>query len=172
MFTKRFLPILAAIMLLPLTVHAQKIAGDFEIGLGVAYGFDIAADGEMGMNANLYYSVTDEIRLGVDFIYYLLNDPQFQDPRFYELNLNANYHFVNQEVLRMYLLLGLHYASFSYETPVITAEASTISDSEIGLNAGGGIELNFDSIILFAEPKLTVNGFDQLSVTVGGRFFF
>ena len=160
--------VFVAMLLVPVTGQAQKLAGDFEIGLGVAYGFDIADDGELGMNINAYYSLTDEIRLGVDFTYYLVNDALFQDPRFYEFNFNANYHFVNQEVFRMYVLLGLHYFSESYETP---AQIS-MEDSGIGLNAGGGIELNFDSIILFAEPRITVNGFDQPSFTVGGRFFF
>lgn len=160
--------LLLSLSLLPSISNGQKLAGDYEIGLGVAYGFDIAADGELGMNANVYYSVTDAIRLGVDFTYYLVNEPQFQDPRIYELNLNANYHLVNQEVLRLYALIGLHYASWQYSSPAQEVE----SDSEIGLNAGGGLELNFDSIILFVEPRLTVNGFDQASITAGGRFFF
>ena len=156
------------LFVIPPAASGQKLAGDYEIGLGVAYGFDISDDGELGMNANMYYSVTDEIRLGVDFTYYLVNDALFQDPRIYEFNLNANYHLINQEVFRMYALIGLHYASWNYKTPV----QITFSDSEIGLNAGGGLELNFDSIILFVEPRVTVNGFDQLSVTAGGRFFF
>ncbi len=162
--------ILSVILVLPLTVTAQKMAGDSEIGLGVAYGFDVGADGEMGMNVNLYRSLTDGIRIGADFIYYLLNDPQFQNPRFIELNGNANYHLVNQEMFRMYVLVGVHFASFRYNRPVTVD--SEESKNEFGLNAGGGIEFDLEGIILFAEPKLTVGGFDQYSITIGGRFIF
>ena len=157
--------------MLPPAVNAQKHAGDFEIGLGVAYGFETAEDGALGMNFNVYYSVIDEIRLGADFTYYLVNDVRFQDPRFYELNLNSNYHLINQEVFRLYVLLGLHYMSRSYLRPVTGSDAAR-SENEIGLNAGGGLELDYDSIILFAEPRITVNGYDQPSITLGGRFFF
>ncbi|GEM_PF-1977611 len=158
-------------LLLPLSIQAQKNAGDTEVGLGVAYGFDIATDGELGINGSVYYSVTDRIRLGADAIYYLLNDPQFQKPSFFELNLNTGYHVVNQEVFRAYLLLGMHYASFRYERPVRAADSEE-SDNEIGLNIGGGIEFDHESIILFLEPKRSIGGFDQYSITVGGRIVF
>ena len=45
--------ILAVILMLPPNVTAQKVAGDSEIGLGLAYGFDLGADGEVGMNFNI-----------------------------------------------------------------------------------------------------------------------
>jgi len=163
--------ILAVILMLPLNVSAQKVAGDSEIGFGLAYGFDIGADGEMGMNFNIYHSLTDGIQIGADFIYYLLNDPQFQDPRFMELNGNVKYHLVNQEVLRMYVLGGLHYASYRYNRPV-TGVDSEESKNEFGLNTGGGVEFDLEGIILFAEPRLTLGGFDQYSITIGGRFIF
>ncbi len=167
----RHLLILGVILVLPLSGHAQKKAGDSEIGLGVAYGFDVGADGEMGMNFNIYRSLTDGIRVGADLIYYLLNDPQFQNPTFFELNINANYHLVNQEMFRMYVLLGVHLASFRYNRPVTGADSEE-SINEFGLNAGGGVEFDLEGIILFAEPKLTVGGFDQYSITIGGRFIF
>jgi hypothetical protein len=159
------------LLLLPLSGHAQKKTGEVEVGLGVAYGFEIATDGELGINGSVYYSVTDRIRLGADAIYYLLNDPQFQKPLFFELNLNTGYHIVNQEVFRVYLLLGMHYASFRYDRPVRAADSEE-SGNDIGLNIGGGIELDYESIILFLEPKRSVEGFDQFSITVGGRIVF
>ncbi len=167
---RRFL-ILGVILMLPLSGNAQKKAGDSEIGLGVAYGFDVGADGEMGMNVNLYRSLTDGIRIGADFIYYLLNDPQFQNPRFIELNGNANYHLVNQEMFRMYVLVGVHFAGYRYNRPV-TGPDSEESKNEFGLNAGGGTEFDLEGIILFVESKRSFGGFDQYSITFGGRFIF
>jgi hypothetical protein len=161
----------AFLLALSLTANAQQTSGDVAIGFGVAYGFDIVTDGELGVDLNAYYSITDGIRLGVDFIYYLLNDPQFQEPRFFEVNVNSSYHFVNREVLRMYVLLGMHYASFRYDRPVISPDSEE-SDSEIGFNMGWGIEFDYKTIILFIEPKLTIGGFDQPSITVGGRLPF
>ncbi len=163
--------ILSVNLILPLSVNAQNMAGDSHIGLGLAYGFDVGADGEMGMNVNLYRSLTDNIRFGADFIYYLLNDPRFQNPRFIELNGNINYHLVNQEVFRIYLLAGVHFAGFRYDRPV-TGPDSEESDYEFGLNTGGGLEFDLEGIILFAEPRLTIGGFDQYSITIGGRFIF
>lgn len=162
---------ISVILALPLAVDAQKRAGDSEIGLGLAYGFDVGADGEVGMNFNIYHSLTDGIQIGVDFIYYLLNDPQFQNPRFMEFNGNVKYHLVNQEMFRMYVLAGLHYASYRYNRPV-TGPDSEESDYEFGLNTGGGLEFDLEGIILFVEPRLTVGGFDQYSITIGGRFIF
>jgi len=106
----------------------------------------------------------------VDFTYYLPGDDAFDEATFYEWNFNTNFHVINQEVLRLYTILGLHYASYDYELVSITNISR--SGSEIGLNLGGGLELNFDSIILFAEPKYSLNGFDQFSLTAGGRIFF
>lgn len=161
-----FTLLIPALFLLPLTSSAQKLAGDYEIGLGVAYGFGLSEDGELGLNVNGYYSVTDEIRLGLDLTWYLTDD-DFDDP-FYELNLNSNYHIINQEVFRLYALLGLHYGAFVESENANSFE----SDSEFGLKAGGGLELNFDSIILFTEPTISVRGLDQFSLTIGGRLFF
>ncbi len=167
----RILLIMGVVLGLTLTANAQKKSGDAAIGLGMAYGFDIATDGELGFNANAYYSLTDGIRVGADFIYYLLNDPQFQSPRFFEVNINSSYHFVNMEVLRIYVLVGMHYASFRYDRPVIASDSEE-SHNEFGLNIGGGVELDYETIILFLEPKLTIDGFDQFSITVGGRIPF
>ncbi len=167
----RILLIAAILAALSHTVSAQQTSGDVAAGFGIAYGFNIATDGELGLDLNAYYAITDGLRLGVDFIYYMLNDPQFQDPRFFEVNVNTSYHFFNREVLRMYVLLGMHYASFRYDRPVISPDSEE-SDSEYGLNIGAGIEFDYETIIIFIEPKLTIDGFDQPSITVGGRLPF
>lgn len=167
----------AAIMLLAVfvlvglaqTSHAQKASGDAAFGIGMAYGFDIAESGQLGLNLNAHYALTGGLGLGLDFIYYLLNDPQYQSPRFFEVNINSTFYFVNGDLLRMYALAGVHYSSFRYDRPV-TGQDTELSEDDFGFNIGAGIELDYDSVILYAEPKLSIGGFDQPSISIGGRF--
>ncbi len=162
-----FIP--AIILLFSSVTQAQYRAGDIHVGLGVTYGLDIMDDGEPGINFNSYYSITDEIRLGADFTYYLVDQDWIESPSIYELNLNAQYFILNDDFFRLYASLGLHYASVSYD---IKGLGLSHSDSETGGRLGGGVELDFDSIIFFVEPAYTIGGFEQLAITAGGRIFF
>lgn len=147
--------------------NAQNMSGDFAAGVGAGYGFDIEA---LGINAGFLYSFTDEIRAAVDFTYWM-PDNEGVDETAWEINANAHYLFVNDMDLRVYALAGIHYAyyEFSFDFFGVSMEAD---DSEIGFNVGAGLEYDLGGIMLFAEPKFTVGGFEQLSVIAGVRFGF
>lgn len=143
---------------------AQNMKGDIGVGLGVAYGFDLE---EMGVNVNFNYSITDEIRSAVDFTYYLA-DSEFT---IWEANINAHYMLVNDQALRLYALAGIQYYSFEFEFEFLGSKISA-EDDGIGFNIGAGIEYNLGGVVLFAEPKFTVSGLEQLNLTAGVRFNF
>lgn len=140
--------------------QAQNAAGDFGIGVGVAYGFDIE---EIGINAGVQYSFTNDIRTAFDFTYYLADE----GITWWEANVNAHYFFVNDEALRLYALAGVQYAYWEIEFMGIS-----VDDSEVGFNVGAGLEYNLGGVSIFVEPKFTINGFEQLNVTGGVRLSF
>lgn len=145
--------------------NAQNMQGDFAVGLGAAYGFDVE---ELGINANVNYSFTDEIRAAVDFTYYLADS----DFTIWEFNANAHYLFMNEMDLRIYALAGLQYYNFEFEFDLGGFGTLAAEDDGIGFNVGAGIEYDLGGIMLFAEPKFTISGLEQLNVTAGVRFAF
>lgn len=145
------------------TATAQE--GAFTIGAGLAYGSEIGGDGEMGLDLHALYGVTNDIRVGAGFTYYLVDAPAGVDFSASELNLDGHYMFMNDSELAVYGLAGLSIGMVSVESGGISN-----SDSEIGINLGGGLEYNMGSIALFAEPKYTISGFEQFVVKGGVRF--
>jgi opacity protein-like surface antigen len=145
---------------------AQNMKGDFALGLGISYGADLVDGGEIGININSNYSFTNEIRASLDINYWLPGD-DFDNATLLDVNINAHYLFVNDMNLRLYGLAGIHYASFEYDFG-----GFSVSSSETGFNVGAGIEYDLGGVLLFAEPKYTVNGWEQFAVTAGFRFSF
>lgn len=134
--------------------------GDIAVGAGVVYGFDIE---EIGIQGNGYYTLNENMRVGADFIYWL-HDSDFGDFTSWELNGNFHYLFYNENDLVLYGLgsLGYHYVSFSFM-------GASVSDSEIGLGLGAGVEYNLGSLKLFAEPRIFLSGLDQFAFAAGLR---
>lgn len=143
--------------------------GDFKAGIGLAFGTGIGGfggfDNDLGIRADGYYAFTPEIRAGGDFTFYF---PDSQSESFgnetwetkltvWELNLNGHYIFLDEDGLIVYALGGINITGIS-----ISQSGSTqfgdfggdTSDSEFGLNLGGGLEYNLDFADLFAEAKL------------------
>lgn len=155
---------LALILMMNPNAHAQNEEGDITVGGGLGYGFDVF-DGEIGLNLNGYYSVTDDIRAGLDILYYLDDVDNFSA---WELNILGNYFFVKDEDLSLYGIGGLH--RFNTST---SGGGVTVSGSSTGLLIGAGVEYNLDPVSLYAEPRFSiVDNWNQLSVTAGARFTF
>ncbi len=155
---------LALIMMINVNAHAQNAEGDITVGGGLGYGFDVF-DGEIGLNLNGYYSITDDIRAGLDIFYYLDDVDNFTA---WELNALVNYFFVNDEELGVYALGGLHRFNAS-----ASGGGFTVSSSSTGLLIGVGFQYNLDPVSLYAEPRFSVvSNWNQLSVTAGVRYTF
>ncbi len=138
--------------------------GDISVGAGVAYGFDIE---EIGIQANGTYTLNENMRVGADFIYWL-TDNEFGDYTAFEVNANFHYLFYNENDLVLYGLgsLGIHYVSFSFSA---FGFSESVSDTELGLGIGGGLEYNLGGIKLYAEPRIFLSGLDQFALSAGVR---
>lgn len=159
--------------------YAQTEEGDFKIGAGLTFGSGVgfaSLDNDLGIRLDGYYSFTPEIRGGGDFTFYLPKSEGDVDVTVWELNFNGNYIFHDEEGLLVYALGGINITGISIDTPSTTIGGQTFggssSDSEFGLNLGGGIEYALDFADLFGEIKLGGLGgnADQFVLGAGLRF--
>lgn len=137
-------------------------AQDFSVGGGVAYGLEIEA---IGIQGGALYVFTDELRGAADISIFFPEDENGIDVGFWELNANVHYLFVAEEATKVYALGGLNYATSS-----ASAGGISVSDSEAGLNVGGGAEFGMDFGGIYIEAKYAISNFDQLALAAGVRF--
>jgi len=86
------------------------------------------------------------------------------------ININGNVVFLETGRFRTYLLTGLNYATIRVED---TITGSKFVDSNLGLNAGGGLEYSFTFGDVFAESKYIFihERYQQTVANVGVRFY-
>ena len=137
---KKSISLLFATFLLSLLTVAQE-EGGITVGGGIAYGFDME---EVGIQANGYYTLNENMRVGADFLYWFTDDASV-DLTSWELNGNFHYMFFNDNNLILYGLgsVGYHYVEASFE---LFGETISDSDSEIGFGVGAGIEYDLGSV--------------------------
>ncbi len=139
-----------------LQVMAQK--GDMKLGPTVSYGFDIK---ELGVGAKFFYGITDPIRVAPSFNYWLVSGATS-----FEVNVDGNYLFGSGDNMAFYALAGLNYYSVSVDFGM-----GSVSNSEIGLNAGAGMQLPLGSKLTgIVEAKYVVGNASQPVVTGGVLF--
>src|SRR5689334_3637138 len=127
--------------------------GDFdETGLGIV--------GEFG--------VAQKVSIAPQFILYFPGN----DLSLFEVNLNANYYFFNQDVFELYGLGGLNFAHAGYKyTDPFTGDKVKDSNSELGLNLGIGTNFQFGkSFVPFAEFRFTIGEYSQVALGLGVKF--
>lgn len=152
------------------SIKAQddNAAGQMAINVGLAYGLDME---ELGLRAGMTYFLNEDMRIGGDITYWLLESHEGFDQTALEINGNFNYIFYNENDLMFYGIgtLGIHYVSFSYDMGEFGSGSE--SDTDIGLALGAGGEYNLGSVSVFAEPKLFLSGFDQAKFNFGVRIY-
>lgn len=140
-------------------LHTNAMAqNEFSVGGGIAYGTEVEA---IGVQGGATYSFTEEIRGAADVIIFF---PDGFD--WWELNLNGQYQFYSEESISVYGLAGINYATISVDFP----GGGSASDSEAGLNLGGGAEFGLDFANLYTELKFVLGNADQLALSAGLRF--
>lgn len=137
--------------------YAQE-SPDAKIGGGLIYGTEVEA---IGIQAGAKYAFTPEVSGAADFAVFF---PDNYD--WWELNANAHYHFYAEEGTRVYGLGGLNYATLSFDL----GPMGNASDSELGLNLGGGAEFEMDFADIYTELKYVIGNADQLALSAGLRF--
>ena len=92
------------------------------------------------------------------------------------INLDGHYLFSNTEQSKLYGLAGLNIANIGFETEIPSffpgggTQKIDGSDTEIGLNIGGGAEIPFGNLMGFGEAKYVVSDADQLVIVIGVLF--
>lgn len=161
--------VIGLIFLSNTNLYAQGEAGDISIGGGLGYGTEVES---IGIQAGGVYTINEQFRGAADLIYYFPNEDDFGGNfTWFEVNLNGHYLFTAEEDLTAYALAGLNFASFSYDLPSFQGfGGGKVSDTEVGLNIGAGLEYDIDFALFYAELKYALSSADQLVISAGLRF--
>lgn len=144
-------------------VFAQE--GTIVVGPGLAYGSEVE---NLGIKVDGYYTINEQFRAGLDFVFYLPEDlGNGVDANYFGFNINGNYIFYSEDELMAYGLAGINILRVK-----IKGNGNSFSDSETGLNLGAGIEYAQSFGSLFGELKLAGLGgdADQFVIGAGVRF--
>ncbi len=147
----------AFVLVLAFGIHSTATA-QISVGGGLGYGTNIEA---LGLKVDGVYTINEDFRAGADIIYYF----EDSDVTFWELNLNGNYIFTQDESMIIYGLAGINYARQSVST-----EWGSWSNSEVGLNIGAGLEYDLGFATIAPEIKYALSSLDQLVISAGLRF--
>ncbi len=159
--------------------HAQDLddsdlvtnPGDITFGLGLTNGSSVGLleNSEIGLTGQFYFTITDEFRAGADFTYYLIGERQLNAN---ELNANVHYFLRNRNRLAFYGLAGINMSTTSGSDQKwrVEREVGSPDTRRFGLNIGAGIDLRFNNISVFAEPKLSLLSWNQFAFTGGVRY--
>lgn len=152
-----------------LALAPNRAQAQFVAGGGLAIGTEDVFGG-IGIQANGYYSLPGEqpIRVGGDVTIFFPGD----NVDFFTVNLNGHYLFYDEDGLSAYGIAGLNIATLSVDLGIgeFFGVDDTVSDTEVGLNIGGGVEYDVEFGFLFGEIKFVVSNADQLVLTGGLRF--
>lgn len=155
--------IFVVLILFSADLKAQKV------GLGLGYGDKIE---NIGGRIDGQFQFHRYFRVSGDIGIYLTKEFPQQKERWnwWSVNLNLDFVFLDLGRFRTYALTGVNYANVKR---VFSQTGVTSVESQIGLNAGGGLEydLNFGS--LYSEFRYTFiqERFQQQELNVGLRFY-
>ena len=136
---------------------SSSIQAQTKVGGGFAWGSEVE---DIGIQLNGDFTVADYFTVNPNFIYYFTGS----NFNFFELNADAHYYFLKGDISGPYALGGINLGFFSSDF--------ADSQTEFGLNLGGGYEFDLgSSIIPFAELKVTIiSDVDQLVIAGGVRY--
>ncbi len=157
----------AAICMALLTIVATSASaqqkGDMAWGVQAAYSSGDGAS-NFGLGAKFRYNVTTPIRLEGSFTYFLESDHLSM----WDLSANAQWLFPVADQVTVYPLAGLGVFGAKVDVKGFGNE----SDSELGLNLGGGADFGItDSMAITAELKYNT-AYEQLVLSAGVAFKF
>jgi len=171
----------ALILLVSLTesVQAQGVRnsilaanpGDITIGAGLTRGTNTGflGNAETGLTGQLYFTLTEDFRGGIDFTYYLIGERELNAN---ELNANVHYFFRNRGNVTLYGLGGINVSNTSGSDQLwrVERELGNPDTRKFGLNAGVGMDVRFGNLVVYGEPKVTLLGWNQFALTGGIRY--
>ena len=161
---------LSVILLLALTartpLQAQFEQGTLRLGGQVGIGTDIESFG-IGIRGD--YALTPKFLLALDFMYFFGDEDYGIEADWSDLNFNANYliEIMNPNLVP-YILGGLNIARTSVSCEgALSPVCDDFSDTDMGFNVGGGLDIMLGSIALFGELRVTMSDADQVVIAGG-----
>lgn len=151
--------------------YTQGIDG----GVAVIYGTDIEQFGVAVKGQ--YNGITEDIDGSLSLNFYFPDEVPGLKINVYSINIDGHYNFdvgAGEEV-KVYGLAGFSIASVTVkiDIPGPFGGSSKATDSEIGINLGGGASKAFSEKLKgFGELKYTLGGFDQAEIALGVLFAF
>lgn len=133
------------------------------VGGGLAYGTDIK---KLAIQAGAIFDIDAPVNIAPDFKYYFTD----QYVTFWELNVNVHYDLTKDKGANYYLLGGLNYAVQSVDFNNGFAGSGSVSNSEIGLNIGGGAKFAVSGFYIVPEIKYVLSNYNQLVLGVSAMF--
>jgi len=161
---RKLIKITCILFSLILFYNSNTYAQDVKVGAELGYGTQIES---IGIGAGAVLGLTDNIRGAADLKIFFPDSPSGVTNSFWELNANIHYLFLKKVNTKVYGLAGLNYA-----TQKASSGGYSISNSEAGLNLGGGAEFGMGFGALFAEVKYALSNYDQFDLNAGLRFGF
>lgn len=143
-------------------------------GLGLDHG---SAVDEFGLDLRIGYQFNEQFNVVGDFsMFFVDDDGRYVKNRYWnEFNINIHYYYlVSDESFSPYSLIGLNTTFWGtrFEDQPGLGDLEN-SDSEIGLNLGGGVDFNLnENFKPFFEVKyLMTDKFNQGEITFGLKYF-
>ncbi len=160
---KQTLKILSAIALLSVFFSTESNA-QFELGGGLVFGTDVE---ELGITVDGNYYFDENWSISPNFTIFFAEDPI----NFFTINVDGRYNFeVGPSPTIVYPLGGLNLAIVSVED---TGFGDDDSDTELGINLGGGVNHFFNSNFgILGELKFVIGDADQIVLTGGVVYRF
>lgn len=145
---------------------SEVMAQQNRAGVFLAFsGGDIDATGIGGVAE---FKVAEKVTIAPQLIFYFPEDRGGADVNLLEINVNANYYFLDHDVFELYGLGGLNFARVKVDND---GPGGDFSDTEIGLNLGIGSNFQIGkNFVPFAELRLTLGEWDQTMLGLGVKF--
>lgn len=153
-----------AMVTMSMAANAQ-VKGDKAAGANIVFGSGDSYS-NIGIGAKFQYNVTDPIRLEGSFTYFLEKDYVSM----WDLSVNGHWLFPVADQITVYPLAGLSILG----SKVNFGGLASASNSELGVNLGGGIDYKLNSkTILNAELKYKAGDhWNRLLLSAGVAFLF
>lgn len=163
---------LVFIFLLMMAPLAQAQVG-IEVGAGLIYGTEVE---QVGLNARGGFRFGNwRVAPGINF-FFPQNDDFFGGDlktTVWSINIDGNYVFEPGGIVGVYPLVGLNFTTVRVKSSSDNGglfDETTVSDTEVGVNIGAGVEFDVKVIKPFLEFKYVIGNFDQAVFTGGVKF--
>lgn len=126
------------------------------IGFGLAYGTGAE---ELGVHAQGKVALSETLHVAADVRAFLMSELA----SYWTINANVHYVVFVHRSLEFFALSGVNYATvgIGLNSGGLGGGGLNMTSRAVGLNIGGGFNLNVERIILCPELKVVVGEFDQ-----------